>query len=103
MLGISTITQATTAKFDVSVSNSHFNLPDFPIEYEEGFMDDEEYEEDQEDMEEKMDVLSEMSFEEWKKMALSDKDNDKMRQMSDEELHQTYEMMQKMIKMKQGK
>jgi hypothetical protein len=101
MLGISTITQATTAKFDVSVPNSHFSLPNFPIEYEEGFMDDDEYEEDMEDMEEKMETMSKMSFSEWKKLV--QKNDKEMQEMSDEELRQTYDMMQKMIKMRQGK
>lgn len=101
MLGITTLTEATSAKFDISVSNEHFKLPDFPIEYEEGFMDDDEYEEDIEDMQDNMEKMSKLSFSEWKKMV--QKNDEEMQQMSDEELHQTYDMMQKMIKMRQGK
>lgn len=103
VLGITTITEATSAKFDIKVADNFFELPDFPIQKEEGYMDNEEYEEEMEDMDDKMEELSKMSFKEWKKMALADKDNEKMQQMTDEELLQTYEMMQKMLKMKQGK
>lgn len=98
MLGITTTTQATSAKFDIQVPEKHFKLPDFPIQKEEGFMDNEEYEEDIEDMEENMEQISKMSFEEWKKMALSDKDDEEMQNMTDEELRQMYDMMQNMIK-----
>lgn len=101
MFGITTITEATTAKFDISVGNEHLKLPDFPIEYEEGFMDDDEYEEDLEDMDKKMEQMSKMSFSEWKKLV--QKNDEEMQQMSDEELHQTYDMMQKMIKARMGK
>ena len=104
MLGITTITEATSAKFDINVADKFFNLPDFPIQKEEGYMDNEEYEEDMEDMEdmdEKMETLSKMSFSQWKKMAQAN--DEEMQQMSDEELHQTYDMMQTMIKMRQGR
>ncbi len=103
LLGITTIKEAQTALFNKDIADKYFKLPDFPIQKEEGYMDNEEHEEYEEDMDAKMDVLNKMSFEEWKKMALADKDNNKMQQMSDEELRQTYEMMKKMIKMKQGK
>ncbi len=101
MLGITTITKATTAKFNINVANKFFNLPDFPIQKEEGYMDNEEYEDDMEDMNDNMEKLSKMSFNEWKKMAQAN--DEEMQQMSDEELHQTYDMIQKMIKMRQGK
>ena len=40
-----------------------------------------------------------MSFEEWKKQAIA---NDKeMKSMSDDELQETYNMIQRMIKMRQ--
>jgi len=99
-LGITTIKEATSAKFDVTVADSNFKLPDFPIQKEEGFMDNEEYQEDREDMDAKMKDLSKLSFEDWKKMAT--KNDPEMREMSDEELRQTYDMIQKMIKMRRG-
>ena len=63
----------------------------------------EEYEESMEDMKANMDKLSKMSFEEWKKLALADKEDEEMQNMSDEELRKTYDMMQQMIKMRKGK
>lgn len=101
MLGITTITQAKTADFDGSVPDKYFKLPDFPIQQEEGFMDDEEYEDNMEDMDAKMEELSKMSYAEWKKLAL--RDDKEMQEMSETELRQTYDMMQKMIKARMGK
>ena len=100
VLGIKTITQATSAKFDVSVADSNFELPDFPIQKTEGFMNNDEFNDELEDMDAKMKELSKLSFEDWKKMAT--KNDPEMRDMSDEELRQTYDMIQKMIKMKRG-
>ncbi len=100
-MGITTIKEATSAKFNVSVSDSNFKLPDFPIQKEEGFMDNEEYEDDMEDMNANMDKLSKLSYEDWKKIAT--KNDPEMSEMSDEELHETYDMIQKMIKLRQGK
>lgn len=100
MLGITTITKATTAKFNINVADKFFNLPDFPIQKEEGYMDNEEYEDDMEDMNDNMEKLSKMSFSEWKKMAQAN--DEEMQQMSDEELRQTYDMLQKMIKARMG-
>ncbi len=102
VMGITTIKEATSAKFNVSVSDKYFKLPNFPIQKEEGYRDNEEFEEDIEDMNAKMDKLEKMSFEEWKKLALADKEDEEMQNMSEEELHQTYDMMQKMIKMRKG-
>ncbi len=102
VMGIVTIKEATSAKFNVSVSDSNFKLPDFPIIKEEGYMDNEEYEDEMEDMDAKMKEISKMSFEDWKKMALSDNDDNEMQNMSEEELRSTYDMMQQMIKARKG-
>jgi hypothetical protein len=101
MLGIKTVKEATSATFNESVASKHFELPDFPVTKEEGFLDDDEFEEDMEDMDEKMDKLSKMSYEEWKAMAVAN--DEELKQMSDAELRQTYDMFQKMIKMRSGK
>ncbi len=103
IMGITTIKEATSAKFNVSVSDKYFQLPDFPIQKEEGFLDNDAFEDDMEDMNANMDKLEKMSFEEWKKLALADKEDEEMQNMSDEELLQTYDMLQKMIKMRKGK
>ncbi len=58
-------------------------------------------EDEMEDMDKSMEKLGKMSFKEWKKLA---KQNDEeMRNKSDEELRQTYDMMQQMIKMRKGR
>ncbi len=101
LLGIKTITQATSAKFDVSVADANFKLPDFPMQKMEGFMNNDEFDDELEDMDAKMNELSKLSFEDWKKMAT--KNDPEMSEMSDEELRQTYDMIQKMIKMRKGK
>lgn len=101
VMGVKTITEATSAKFNVSVADSNFKLPDFPIQKTDGFMNNEEFDEEMDDMNDKMNKLENMSYEEWKKMA--QKNDEEMRQMSEEELRQTYDMIQKMIKMRKGK
>ncbi len=100
VLGIKTVTEATNAKFDVSVADTNFKLPDYPIQQQEGFMDNQEFEGEMGEMDNKMDELSKLSFEEWKAMAT--KNDPEMKEMSDEELHQTFDMIQKVIKMRQG-
>jgi len=100
VLGIKTITEATSAKFDVSVANSYFELPDFPIQKMEGFMNNDEFNDELEEMDAGMDKIQNLSFEEWKKMAT--KNDPEMNEMSDEELRQTYEMIQKMMKLRKG-
>jgi hypothetical protein len=100
-LGITTIKEATSAKFNVTVADSYFKLPDFPIQKEEGFMNNQEFDGEMDDMDASMDKIEKLSFEEWKEMAT--KNDPEMKEMSDEELRQTYNMIQKMIKMRKGK
>ncbi len=99
-LGIKTVKEATSAKVNISVSDSKFKLPDFPIQKMEGFTDNKQFKNDMDDMDQNMNKIQNMSFKEWKKMAT--KNDPEMQQMNDEELHQTYNMIQKMIKMKKG-
>lgn len=100
MLGIKTVTEATSAKFDVSVADANFELPDFPIQKMEGFMNNDEFNNELNEMDANMENIQKLSFEEWKKMAT--KNDPEMKEMSDEELRQTYDMIQKMIKMRRG-
>lgn len=99
-LGISTITEAVTVKFDVSVPNNKFELPNYTIEEAEEMISSSEYKEGMEDMDASMDKVAKMSYKDWKKSAQAN--DEEMRNMSDEELRQTYDMIQKMIKMRQG-
>lgn len=100
VLGIRTVTEATSVKIDVSVADSNFKLPDFPVQKMEGFMNNDEFEGEMDEMNANMDKISKLSFEEWKKMAT--KDDPEMQEMSDEELRQTYDMIQKMAKMRRN-
>jgi len=100
VFGIRTLTEATSAKFDVTVASGNFELPDFPIQKEEGYMNNSEFEDEMDDMDDNMDQISKLSFEEWKTLAT---ENDaEMQAMSDEELRETYDMIQKMIKMRKS-
>jgi len=100
MLGITTIKEATNAKFNVSVPDANFKLPDFPIQKMEGYMDNDEYDDELDEMDANMDKIQNLSFKDWKKMATEN--DEEMREMSDKELRQTYDMIQKMIKMRKG-
>jgi len=99
LMGIHTLKEATSAKFNLSIPNADFELPDFPIVEEEGFMGDESFEFDEEEMQEGIDRIKDISFEDWKKLATAD--DPEMQAMSEEELHETYDMIQKMIQMRQ--
>lgn len=102
VMGIKTLKEATSVKFNVKIPDKNLALPDYPIVEGENYLDDEEYKESMEEMNANMDKIGKMSFEDWKKMALSDDDDDEMKNMSDEELRKTYDMMQQMIKAKKG-
>lgn len=99
-LGIKTLTEAVSVKFNVSVPDDKFKLPNFKMQESEIQLNSSEFEEGMEDMDANMDMLSKLSFEEWKKMAT--KNDPEMEEMSEQELRQTYDMIQKMIKMRKG-
>ena len=100
ILGITTVKKATSVKMNVSVPDTNFKLPNFPIQKMEGYRSNDEYNDDMEEMDANMDKIQNLSFEEWKKIAV--KNDEEMRGMSDKELRQTYDMIQKMIKMRRG-
>lgn len=106
VMGITTSKKATNIEFNIAVPDKHFKLPDFPIKKEESFFDNEDMNfdmNDMEDMDANMEMLSKLTYEEWKKMALADESDEEMKNMSEEELRQTYDMIQKMVKMRKGK
>lgn len=100
VLGRKTKTEAVSIKFDVVVPDAKFELPNFKIENAPDMMGGSGFDFDSEEMDEGMDVMAKMSFKEWKKTVQST--DDEMKEMSDAELRQTYDMIQKMIKMKRG-
>ena len=102
IMGITTTKQATSIEFDISVPAKYFELPDYPVVEEASFFGNADFEMDMDEMDADMEKVSKLSFEEWKKLALSDKDDEEMKNMSEEELRQTYDMIQKMVKMRKG-
>lgn len=97
IMGISTIKEATSVKFDTRVPDSKFDLPDYEEVVVGNIMTKEEKEEFKEDIEEakkNMKRMQKMSFEEWKKMVQAN--DPEMKDMSDKELRETYDMIQKM-------
>lgn len=97
-MGIKTIKEATGAEFNISIADKYFNLPDFPIQEVEGFVNNEEYDDEMDEMDEKMEILSKMTYSEWKSKFVPN--DDRLKTMSEDELHQTFDMIQKMIKMR---
>ncbi|SDW15017.1 hypothetical protein SAMN05444411_101163 [Lutibacter oricola] len=102
VLGVTTSKKATSIKFNISVPDSHFKLPDFPIVKQESFLSNDDIDFDMEDIDANLEKVGKLSYSEWKKMALADKDDEEMQNMSEEELRQTYDMIQKMVKMRKG-
>ena len=94
VMGITTVKEATTAKFNIDVSDKYFQLPDFPVIKDADYLSDDAYKATQKDMKTKRNHLKKMSFEEFKKMA---KQDPKMKNLSDEELKQQFLLMKKMM------
>jgi len=100
ILGITTITVANAAKFNSSVSDKYFELPNFPITEMEGYQNNEEYADDKAEMKRNARKMKDMSYADYKAMVL--KDDPEAAEMSEEEMKQGYQMfkvmMQKMSK-----
>lgn len=104
LMGITTTKEATSVKFDTNVPDSNFKLPNYPIVEQENMLggmefDSEDFDADYEDIQEDINRLKNMSYEEWKQLATED--DEEMQKMSEEELRETYNMIQKMIKMRE--
>lgn len=91
MMGVSTVMEATSVKFDINVPDSKFELPDFPIVKKDNYMNSEEMKEDMESMKN----VKTLSYEEWKEMIADDPE---MQGLTDEELKDIYTKMQQMMK-----
>ncbi len=100
VLGITTLKEATSIEFNVSVPDKDFKLPDFPIQDVEGYMSDEEVKENIDAMDENRTQIQNLSYEEWKKMVFQG--DPEMKNMNEDDLRQAYEMMQKMMKTGKG-
>lgn len=102
LMGIRTTKEATNIEFDVNVDDSHFKLPDYTIIEEENLFSDVEIDTDFDanfkDKDDDLSKIKNMSFEEWKKKATLN--DEELGEMSEAELRETYDMIQKMIKMR---
>ncbi|WP_299781711.1 hypothetical protein [uncultured Formosa sp.] len=104
LMGITTTTEATTVQFDIPVPDSNFKLPNFPIVEQDNRLggiefDSEDFSADYEDIQKDMDKIKNMSYEDWKQHATAN--DEEMQKMSEEELHETYNIIQNMIKMRE--
>jgi hypothetical protein len=100
IMGITTVTEATSAKFDTKVSDSKFKLPEYKEVVIGDIMskeDKKEFKEDIKEAKKNMKKMENMSFEDWKEYV--QKNDPEMKNMSDKELKETYDMIQKMSKM----
>jgi len=96
VMGITTTNVATSAKFDINVPDKYFELPDYPIQKEEGFQNDADYAKDKVEMKKNAKKMQNLSYEDYKKMVL--KDDPEAKNMSEKEMKQGYQMMQMMAK-----
>jgi hypothetical protein len=95
MMGITTTTEATSAKFNISVADSNFKLPNFPIEEMENYQSDEDYAKDKAEMKKNAQKMKNMTYSEYKAMIL--KDDPEAAEMSEEEMKQSYQMFNMML------
>jgi hypothetical protein len=93
VMGVTSKTEATSAKFNVAVPDKYFELPDYPIQKEEGYQNDEEYAQDKAEMKKQAAKMKNMTFEQYK--AMVHKEDPETRNMSDEELKMGYQIMKK--------
>ncbi len=94
IMGITTIKEATSAKFNISVAEKYFQLPDFPITKEAGYLSDDAYQAEQQEMKQSMEKMRKMTFAEFKQIAKDDPD---LQNMTDEQLKQQFDLMKKML------
>jgi len=97
LMGIHTVQEPVEAKFNINVSDKYFELPNYPIQKEEGYLSDKEYKSQQEEMKTNAKKMANMSYDEYKKM-LKQNDPDASN-MSEQEIKTSYQMMKKMANM----
>lgn len=97
VMGITSSSVATSAEFNISVADKYFKLPDYPVQKEEGYLNDKDYKQDKAEMKENANKMSKMTFAQYKEMLKKSEPED-FKNMSEEELKIGYQMMQKMAK-----
>jgi hypothetical protein len=93
VMGTTSTLMVTSAKFNTSVPDKYFELPDYPIQEMEGYQNDEEYAKDKAEMKKNAKKMQKMTYAEYKAMVLKEDPN-----VSEEELKTGYKMMKKMTK-----
>ena len=94
VMGITTSNTAVSAKFNTNVPDSYFKLPDYPIQKEDGYLNDNAYAKDKAEMKKNAKMMNNLTFEQYKEMLKKD-NPEKFKNMSDEELKIGYQMMKK--------
>ncbi len=98
LMGITTQTTATEAKFNINVPNKYFKLPDYPIQEMQDFMGGMEgFDGDDAAGKKELEKFKNMSFDDYKKM-IEKEDPEAFKNMSEEEMKMSFEIMQKMAK-----
>jgi hypothetical protein len=96
IMGITTIKEAISAKFNSTVSASYFQLPEFPIVKEAGYLNDTDYAKEQEATQAQINKMKNMTYAAYKAMVI--KEDEEAKDMSEEEFKQSYEMFKAMLK-----
>ncbi len=92
IMGITTTNEATEAKFNISVPDKYFKLPDYPVQQMPGFQNSPDQ---SKDMIQGAAKIRKMSFKQYKEM-LQNNDPEAYKNMSENDLKMSYKLMQKM-------
>ena len=92
IMGITTTNEATEAKFNISVPDKYFKLPDYPVQQMPGFQNTPNQ---SKDMKQGAEKFRKMSFKQYKAM-LQKEDPEAFKNMSENDLKMSYQLMQKM-------
>ncbi len=95
VMGITSSSTAVRAQFNTNVSDSHFKLPDYPIQKEEGYLNDAAYAKDQAEMKKGAEKMKNMTYEQYKQMLKND-DPQEYKNMSEKDMKMGYQLMKKM-------
>lgn len=96
-MGIRTLKEATHIAFDIEVPEQKFELPDFPVQKTDNYLTNDQFDADMEEAAPDIEYLKNLSFEEWK--TLVQQNDPEMQEKSDEELRESYEMMQQLLQL----
>jgi len=92
LMGITTTNEAVEAKFNISVPDKHFALPNYPVQQMQGFQNDTNQ---AKDMKQGAAQIRKMSFKQYKEM-LQKNDTEAFKNMSENDMKMSYRLMQKM-------